>query len=221
MDDSTRKIRFVTYNCFSIRRKSEIVRPLLSKCDILLCQEINLLQEYCHMLANFSELFNVKFVPSELSDSVDGDGRPKGGLAMFYRKSLKITVKPIIENFNYCLYKILYGGELFHVVNIYMPCDLRNIESNNRYQILLGEFQETLDSLDSNKILFAGDFNANCSTRNEAWLNLENFVNDNALIINDSTLPANTFTYLSPVHDTTTCLDRPRYFFKMHGYLRH
>ena len=146
----------------------------------------------------------MKFVPSDFSDSVDVDGRPKGGFAMFYRNFLKITVKPIIENFNCCLYKILNGGEIFHVVNIYMPCDLRNIESNNTYQMLLGELQEILDSMDSNKILFAGDFNVNCNTRNEAWLNLENFVNDNASITNDSMLASSTFTYLSPVHDTTT-----------------
>ena len=86
MDESTCKIRYVTYNCVSIRQKSEIVRQLLSKFCILLCREIILLQENCHMLAKFSELFNVKYVPSELSDSVDGEGRRKGGLAIFYKK---------------------------------------------------------------------------------------------------------------------------------------
>ena len=44
------------------------------------------------MLANFSELFIVKIVPSDHSHSGDGDDRPKGRLALVYKKSLKNIV---------------------------------------------------------------------------------------------------------------------------------
>ena len=124
------------------------------------------------MLANFSEFFIVKIVPSEHSDSGGVDGRPEGGLAMAYRKTLKNTVKPINENIVYCLHIISQGCEVFHVVNIYMPCDLRDLESINISQILLRDFPEIFNSLDLNKILFAEVFNANRSTSNKVWLNL-------------------------------------------------
>ena len=38
-------LKIISYNCNSIRSKVDIVRDLLSLCDILLCQEVILLED--------------------------------------------------------------------------------------------------------------------------------------------------------------------------------
>ena len=38
------KLKIITYNCFSIRKRVDIIRDLLDKCDILVCQETLLLE---------------------------------------------------------------------------------------------------------------------------------------------------------------------------------
>jgi exonuclease III len=42
---NTTKLRIISYNCNSIRKKVHIIRGLIDKCDILLVQEILLLPD--------------------------------------------------------------------------------------------------------------------------------------------------------------------------------
>ena len=71
-------LRCVTYNCFSIRKKIDIVRTILKGCDILLCQEILLLPDDCNLLSAIDRDFSCFFVASK-SSSISCIGRPIGG----------------------------------------------------------------------------------------------------------------------------------------------
>ena len=83
-------LRVASYNCFSIRKRIDSVKELLSSVDVLFCQEILLLEEDCFILRNIDEDFNVQFIASRHSASPAGDGRPIGGLATFYQKHLNV-----------------------------------------------------------------------------------------------------------------------------------
>ena len=86
--DTQQSIRVASFNCNSIRKKIDTVRELLDTCDVLLCQEILLLPEDIEFLNGINPDFININVPSRCSSSVSFDGRPVGGLAIFWRRSL-------------------------------------------------------------------------------------------------------------------------------------
>ena len=199
-------LRVSTYNCFSIRKKVDIVRRLLKNSDILLCQEIILLADDCHMLQNIDLTFSVFYVPSTKPNSPLNEGRPIGGLAMFVRKSLGIDVTVVSSEDHFSVCKITCGSYDFYLINTYMPCDNRCDESLVLYQNVLGQLQGILDEIDSHNVIFAGDFNAD-KYRGRLYSYLYNFVSENNLTINDYALSSENFTYLSPSHNTTSWID--------------
>ena len=78
-------LKIVSYNCCSIRKRVDPIKDILKYNDILLCQELILLKDDCTLLEQFDLNFNVLCVPSRAPKG-RGDGRPIGGLAIFYRK---------------------------------------------------------------------------------------------------------------------------------------
>ena len=122
----------------------------LLKADILICQEINLLENDCQMLLIFNADFNVHYVPSSLPTSQHGDGHPVGGSAVFYRKELHVSTTLSTSNFQ--AVKVGNAEDSFFLVNTYMPTDYRDDESLSRYQYVLGELQSLLDNPNTSKI---------------------------------------------------------------------
>ena len=86
-DKIINNLRIVTYNCNSIRAKIDVVRNILSKCDLLLCQEIILPEEEVSFVHGIDNNFSCYVSPSRLPNSITFNGRPAGGFAIFYRKA--------------------------------------------------------------------------------------------------------------------------------------
>ena len=206
MEMQVTDLRLVSYNCNSIRKKVDVIRQLLDDCDILLCQEIVLLEEDLHFISSLSNDFNTISSPSRVAYSNSHDGRPSGGSAIFWRKSLDLAVETCTLHFNYSLFTVSYNESVFGLANIYMPCDMRTPDSVFCYETVLGELQCSLDVLNADKILLIGDFNADPSKGN-FWPRLNDFILYNNLVVNDLMLPIDTFTYLSPAHNSTSWLD--------------
>ena len=199
------ELRVVTYNCCSIRKRIDPIKEILCKVDILLCQEIILLEEDCDILYTFDENFNVIVKPSTRPTGL-GDGRPVGGIAIFYRKSMQMRIRTLYETDNFIVLNIDVMKNVFNIVNVYMPCEDRSIDSHVKYQSILGEFQGVLDDSDC-EVLFAGDFNASHLSPKRFWFDLKNFIESNDLSFNDSELPIDTFTYLNCAHNCTSWID--------------
>ena len=89
--DTQQSITVTSFNCNSIRRKIDTVRELLDTCDVLLCQEILLLPEDNEFLNGIDPDFININVPSRCSSSVSFDGRPVGGLAIFWGVDLFVV----------------------------------------------------------------------------------------------------------------------------------
>jgi hypothetical protein len=208
MEGKTNKstLRVASYNCNSIRKKIDIIRQLLSSCDILLCQEIILLPEDVSFIDNIDSEFDSFAVPSNHANSNSFDGRPYGGCALFWRKKRNIDVEICSFGDYFIIASVVHYNYAFCLANIYMPCDKRTAESICHYQRILGELQAALDAVDMNNLLCVGDYNAD-PNRGRLWPHLYDFVEHNRLVVPDLALPLHTFTYLSPAHNTTSWLD--------------
>ena len=99
-------IKIVSYNCFSIRRRVDIVRGFLKNCDLLLCQEMVLLHENCNILSSFDENFYVLYLACKTADSSSDEGRPIGGFALFYRKSFNLKIESAVPCENFSCYRV-------------------------------------------------------------------------------------------------------------------
>ena len=200
------ELRIASYNCCSIRKRVDPIKEILSNVDILVCQETILLHEDSHVLNQFDCNFQVIFQPSQ-PPAGEGDGRPVGGLAVFYRKINSLAVDMTIKHEHFLITSVSLGQTQFYLGNIYLPCDDRSPEAMSKYQTTLGELQSILDEIDNDRIILIGDFNTAHNAGRRFWPDLKQFIDSNELIMNDLTLPEDTFTYLNTAYDTTSWID--------------
>ena len=92
-------VKIKSYNCNSIRRQIDIIRDILRDTDILMLQEIMLYESDLSLLDEINDDFCWAASPSL---NISCDGRPKGGLAIFYRITFKVIY--LIVNLCYGLY---------------------------------------------------------------------------------------------------------------------
>ena len=145
-------------------------------------------------------------MPSKHANSNNFDGRPYGGSAIFWRIHHSIIIEVCSSDEHFVIANVSYYDYSFCMANIYMPCDKRTADSLCAYQRVLGELQAAIDMLDVNNIVCIGDFNAD-PNRGRVWPYLYDFIEHNHFNVPDLLLPIDTFTYLSPAHNTTSWLD--------------
>ena len=207
MAEVTKFLSVISYNCNSIRNKIDAVRNLLLKCDLLVCQEVILLPDERDILYGISSEFDHLFSPSLPSQSEFGDGRPKGGMVFFFRRSLNLKISMMYDDPNLFVCNVSQASHVvFTLACVYFPCDNRSVESLIEYQQVIGKLQSVIDASDCYDLLCIGDFNAD-PNRNRMWSIISDFAESNGLTFRDLCLPSDTFTYLSPSHNTTSWLD--------------
>lgn len=143
------------------------------------------------------------YEPSQPTQS--GYGRPMGGLAIFYKKQIYTEKFPINKRLIGIKCKSSTG--IILLINVYMPCDYHDIESEDNYIEQLAQLSEIIQNENYNKIYIIGDFNAD-PNKGRFYNLLYTFSVQNNLIIADiEMLPYETFTYISPAHNTCGWLD--------------
>ena len=130
MAEGTSALRIFSYNCFSIRKRIDPIRCLLQQCDILICQETILPSQFNSVLHSIDKDFNVLIRSSVTSDTLSGldEGRPKGGMAVFFRISSNINCDLIYSNDNFMIYRVSCENVSFILCNVYLPCDDKSSE---------------------------------------------------------------------------------------------
>ena len=83
----------ISYNCRGWKSGSNLVSNLLNDCDICMIQEHWLFKEQLHCL-NISDQFSSIAISGMVSSEFIA-GRPFGGCAIFYRKSLSESISTI------------------------------------------------------------------------------------------------------------------------------
>ena len=144
--------------------------------------------------------FNTHVNPSKAAISTSYDGRPSGGCAPFWLKSLNLIVTVESSHENFIVYSVTFNDFTFVLVNVYLPCDRTPVSIFN-YDSILGESEISIVVLYISKLILMGDFNAKPNKCN-LWPYLKDFFLNKNFIVNDLLSPIDAFTYLSPAHNT-------------------
>ena len=124
-------------------------------------------------------------------------GRSSGGLAVLWRKMTNIKCFPKIFTNRIMGLKIEIGPARYLVINIYLICDYRNVESLVEYKSILAELGNVLASEDFDNVIIAGDWNAD-PNKGRFFNEYISFLRENSLFSSDTEmLPADSYSYIS------------------------
>ena len=111
-----------TYNCKNVQSSWDEIKSLCKKCDILFLQETWLMEADLAILNQIDPNFYCKGLSSIDSQSQILVGRPYGGLAVLWKKSLGSCLNPVMLDD-----KRLLGAELVYdnvkilLISVYLP----------------------------------------------------------------------------------------------------
>ena len=200
-------IQISTYNCQSSKRNVGGISKLCENSDVVFLQEHWLFPSDLPSLNNIHPDF-ISFGVSAMDPSTMlMSGRPYGGVAVLWRKSLTHLVKPLTYDDDRILGLELDQGETkFLFLGVYLPyCAPCNFES---YVSYLGKIKAIVDEFDSPYVCALGDFNADTVKATEFGNELASFCDEARLLIADALyLPPQSKTHVNDGHDTESWLD--------------
>jgi hypothetical protein len=135
-------------------------------------------------------------------------GRPYGGVAILWRKSLANMVSPIVLNDERLIGIDIVGDKSakYRLLCVYLP--YQHPDNHDNYLFYLSKIKGFIDDSDTPFVYVFGDFNANSSGESEFYTELETLCNRYGLSIHDTeVLPNGSYTYISSAHGTTSWLD--------------
>ena len=159
MSNFSNQLSICSYNCKNVRTSHVEIVDLCSIYDVILLQESWLLDFELPLLNNVHPDFSARGISSV--NSTDGllVGRPHGGLAILWRKSIGSDCTII----DYCDERLM-GLEISShtskvlIVNVYMPnCCNNNIED---FMFYLCKLDSTIKSADTSYVFVVSDFNS-------------------------------------------------------------
>jgi exonuclease III len=200
-------IRVCTYNCRSVKSSYDVVRELCNISDICLIQEHWLAEYDLPLLSNIHDEFYARGV-SAMDASNLLVGRPFGGVAFLWRKSLGSVVKvSTYDDSRLIGLEITSGATKILIICVYLPTNSR--ENFDEYVSYLGKIHSIVDEANTSNVYIVGDWNANLLKETEHGIELVHFCAEYGYIISDAALlDSDTYTYVSEAHvGTTSWLD--------------
>jgi exonuclease III len=206
-------LKITTYNCKNVRSSTDEIRELCQFSDIILLQETWLAEHELPFVTKISDSFYAQGISSMDSNNDVLKGRPFGGLAVLWRKSLGSICKVIDCDDNRILgLEINNGGQKLLILNVYLPFD--SGDNLDTFLFYLCKIESMISSYDTPYVLAFGDFNANISNSNGVrpsrfGRELLNFCHSEGLVITDKTLSTSNdmYTFYSSAHGTVSWLD--------------
>ena len=170
-----------TFNCTGLNenRVAFLHEMLTSHCvDILLLQETWLLSSQLNKLSSIHPDFFSHGVSGMSDRSELIRGRPFGGVAILWHRSMAASVKPIkCKNNRLCAVLVTLDQRKMLLVNVYLPCD------NYSQSVVEPDYQNCLDDAlclwlesDADLFIIGGDFNTDPRRNNAHCAALANFV---------------------------------------------
>ena len=199
-----------SYNCRSLKSSLQEVQQLADVSDVVLLQETWLLNFELSMLSKLHTDFYGRGISAVDTDTSAISGRPHGGIAIMWRKTLGDGCK-IIDLDDKRLMGIEIAnstGKKILLLNIYMPVSTH--ENKDEFIYYLSKIDSMISSSPSPYVFTMGDFNANTNMRNNNLFGdlLVKYCREENLILSDlSFLPKDSYTFLSEAHSTTAWLD--------------
>ncbi|CAK1598235.1 unnamed protein product [Parnassius mnemosyne] len=208
--DSKNYSRLISFNCKSIKRSFEGVRELCRSADVIALQETWLLPHELPLLSTIDSDFGA--TGTSAINTSDGllTGRPYGGVALLWRKSVFQTVSVInCDNVRTAAIKITVSNRSVVIFSVYMPTNCNeNLFIFTECLSLIKSIIEVEENCGVEAFYLLGDFNAHPK---EIFYNeLINFCNDHTWYCADVDmlgLQSNTYTFRSDAHGCERWLD--------------
>src|SRR5215469_10441436 len=199
-------VKICTYNCNSFRNNIQIIRELLNNHDILLLQELMLLSEDVHLVKNLSgDYDSVVFIKDRVYEGIL-EGRPNKGVAILWHKKFSNGIKPVLHND--CIIGIIVenADNSILILNIHFPFYDKSNNSISDFVYSLSTVKSIIDDVGIHTHIIMGDFNSDIDNSPFGDI-LTKFMKKNNLSCVDKLLPRESFTYLSPGHNSTSWID--------------
>lgn len=202
-------IRFVSFNCRSVKRSINEIKELCLSYDIILLQEHWLFPFELDYLTGISEDFYAYSKSAMDPESNVVKGRPYGGTAILFRKCLLpvincITVdSPRITAVNLTV-DINSRSTAILIASVYMPVD--DDVFDDEFEFVCGALSAMMVDTNVNHFIFAGDFNFRFLTNRHSFI-MNSLSDYNVKCADQTYLLPDSFTYVSDVHNTTSWLD--------------
>ena len=134
-------------------------------------------------------------------------GRPFGGLAILWRKTLSehLTVEKYGDSRIMCC-RIGTLEDHMLLTNVYLPYQCR--DNYDEYIQCLGQLTAIIDQCTTSRIAVVGDFNAKCNTPFHS--ELTDFIHGRQMKLSDFEIlgdHSDNYTYVSDAHGSTSWLD--------------
>ncbi len=177
-------LRLISYNCRGWNSGHLAVNDLLKTCDICLIQE-HWLQ---HVQLNLN--VNIYFMSVGIS-GMDSSrlllGRPFGGCAILFRKSLCSHISCLDSvSKRFCSIPIHdHQGSSTLLVCVYLPSNDESADYHTDFLITLGELEGFIDRHKTDHIVIAGDFNVDFHRDSVNARHLHIFMTDLGLVSAD------------------------------------
>ena len=206
MEKADNKLSFCTFNCRSLKSSVPEIYNLCCSYDMVFIQEHWLLPNELDLLNDIH--YDFLAVGQSAVDISHGvlTGRPYGGTAILYRKSLisKITrIQLGNPRITAVILQTDIGPVLF--VSAYMPCDYGNAECHENFIATCANITALFAECDALHLVVAGDFNCHYGSR--FYDSFVVFANDNDLIFSDINRLTDAFTYCSDATSSCTWID--------------
>ncbi len=203
-------LRVASFNCKNVKTSITEICKLCNTCDIVFLQETWLSPQEYHFLESIDNDFYVTCSSPMDVESEVLRGRPRGGCAILYRKSLagcKSYVIPECDSRAIAL-KVPIKGDTVLFINTYMPYERHdNIDD---FIFYLSQIHSYIDNSGSSYSCIVGDFNANIRDNDNSKFTHEifDFCSSEGFTLADKLLcDADTFTFYSEAHHTVHWLD--------------
>ena len=179
--------------------------------DIVFLQETWLTNNEENYLVKATSEFYIKAVSAMDTSAGIISGRPYGGLAIMWRKSLGhiCTITEFNDSRLIGLNVSVDGVDVLFV-NVYLP--YFNGANTNEYLDYLSRFSNIIEEHSTSYVYFIGDYNANLCVNNSGRARFANelasFCEEEDLILSDyALLDPQTYTFISHAHNTVSWLD--------------
>ena len=198
-------INFISININSIKSKLNVINNMTKNFDIIFIQESMLIAEDVELLGQINKDFKYVAVPAVRSENYIG--RPVGGLCILFHKKFSqyITVSNL-SNFGHSI-ELMINNVSYYFINLYLQCDNGDNNSLVVYKQQINELYSIISNLIIDYLFIVGDFNAD-PTKGRFWNYLKDFSDElNLQIYDHINLDSNSFSYISPSHNSTSWLD--------------
>lgn len=200
-------LRISSYNCKSSKRNIGGISRVCAVSDIVFLQEHWLFPaDLCSLNSVHSDF--MAFGVSSIDPS-NGllSGRPFGGVAVLWRKTLAPLVNPIsFDDDRIIGLECCINGLKLLLLGVYLPYNTKH--NFDQYVYYLAKLKSIIDDHDSPHVCILGDFNADIIKQTEFGTELDSFCHDANLMIADTLLlPPDSITHVNDGNGNEFWLD--------------